>query len=182
MLGQASNPLLQKAEQAIQSRVKPQFQQQLASAIHAGLHILYAPQLQETLMHRVATSHNPPKDAAAGATRMVYTLYQQSNGSLPPEILVPAAMIFAFEYLDLLAKTNGLQITPQIIDQTTTSTGEEMLTKMRITPQKLQQMQQAKTTGGAVPAPAQAAAAAPAPAQASPAASGGILSAAMKGQ
>ena len=137
MFDKKFNPALAQARTAIESHVRPEFQAPLASCIESGREILSKPELHELLMHQMATSHNPPKDAGAGATRMVYTLYEQGQNAgkpLPPEILVPAAMIFAFEYLDLVAKTTGLKITPELIGQVTTDTGDAMLLAMRVTP------------------------------------------------
>lgn len=169
MLGQASDPLLAKAEQQIQSSVKPDFQAALAKVVTAGLKILYAPEMRDGLNHRINSSHNPPADAGKGATRMMYTLYLQSKNTLAPEVLVPGALILAFEYLDLLVKTGREKITPQIIAQTTQETSDAMMAAMKMTPEKFHAMKASHQQA----APADPAPSAPAPS--------GIINAARSG-
>lgn len=169
MLGQASNPMLAKAEDGIQSKVSPANQANLAKVIHAGLTIMYSPKLTEQRNQMIATSQDPAKDAGQGAARLVSNLYQQSGQKMPQQLIVPAAMIFAFEWLDLVSKAGKVQITPDLIAQTTQEAGNAVLPMFGVTPDKLNQMRAAAQQGGTQP-PSQAPAAAPA---------GGIISSAM---
>jgi len=118
-IGQASNPILQKAEQALIAKVPQQMQQGFQQVVTAGLHILYSPQLQQQLTQKLA-SGNPVQDAAQGAVRMVLELSQQSGNKIPPQLMMPLALIFAFEYLDLAAKAGKIQITPKVVAQVST--------------------------------------------------------------
>lgn len=140
MLGQASDPMLQKAEQQIQSKVAPQLQDALARTVHAGLTIMYSPQKQQERMQHLNTSTTPAKDAGEGAARMMTILYNQSKKTMPTDIIVPAAMIFAFEYLDLVAKAGKAKITPQLLEQATMATSHAVLPMFGVTPDKLKQM------------------------------------------
>jgi hypothetical protein len=49
-------------------------------------------------------------------------------------------MIFAFEYLDLVAKVGKAQITPQLISDAAQSVGDAMMQAMGVTKDKLAQM------------------------------------------
>ena len=66
-------------------------------------------------------------------------------------------MIFAFEYLDLVAKSGKADITPDLIAQATQATASALLPLMGISPAKMQSlMAVAKQHGNAqatVPAP-----------------------------
>ncbi|MFZ6757963.1 hypothetical protein ACO0K9_12210 [Undibacterium sp. Ji50W] len=127
MLGQASNSMLAQAEQGIQSKVAAQFQSALSKVVNAGLTIMYAPQNKEMRLQRMAQAGNPASDAGAGAARMISNLYAQSNKQMPLEVVVPASMIFAFEYLDLLVKVKRLAITPDLIAATTQAVADAVL-------------------------------------------------------
>ena len=137
MLGQPSNQMLAQAEQGIQSKLPQAMQQDLQKVLHAGMTILYSPQLQGQLQQRIKTSADPIKDASEGAARLISNLYQQSNKTMPTALIVPAAMIFAFEYLDLVQKAGKIQITPQMISQTTTAVGDTVLPLFGMTKDKL---------------------------------------------
>jgi hypothetical protein len=169
MLGQASNPMLAQAAQGIQSNVPANLQGALSKVVHAGLTIMYSPKLAQQRNAHMASSKDPAQDAGQGASRLISNLYQQSNKTLPIPLIVPAAMIFAFEYLDLVAKAGKAQITPDLLAQTTQAVSSAVLPLMGVTPDKLQQMvamAKQKQAGGA----AQAAPAVPPTAQ--PASSG----------
>lgn len=149
--------MLAQAEQAIQSKVPAKLQQALARVLQAGMTILYSPQLKTQLQQRIMGSSDPVKDASAGAVRLVSELYRQSNKTMPTDLVVPAAMIFAFEYLDLVAKAGKAQITPDMIAKTTTAVGDAVLPMFGVTKAKLAAMiEKAKKNpqGQSAPAPA----------------------------
>lgn len=141
MLGQASNQMLAQAEQGVQSKVKPELRAGLDKVIQAGLTILYSPKLEEQRNQMIANSRDPAKDAAQGAARMVSNLYQQSAHKMPTDLIVPAAMVFAFEWLDLVSKVGKLEITPDVIARTTREVGSAVLPLFGVTPDKLTQLQ-----------------------------------------
>ncbi len=172
MLGQTSNPMLAQAEQGIQSKVPAKLQDGLAKVIHAGLTIMYSPQLAQQRNAHMAASKDPAKDAGQGAARLVANLYQQSNKTMPIEIIVPAAMIFAFEYLDLVSKAGKAQITPDLIARATQEAADAALPLIGVTKDKLAQMIAQSQKGGAPSGQGQAPTPAPAP---------GIIGAAQQG-
>lgn len=154
-LGQAVSPILQQAEQALQAKVPQQYQDALARVVKAGLSILYSPQLRAKLQQRISQGGNVVKDASDGAVRMIFELYKQSNKSIPAPVMVPAAMMFAFEYMDLVAKAGKVPITSNTVAQVTQATGQAMMTALGVTPQKLQQMAAQHQPGAQQGAPSQ---------------------------
>lgn len=164
MIGQASNPMLEQAEQGIQSKVPQDQQAGLEKVVHAGLTIIYSPKLSQQLTARLAASTNPAKEAGEGAARLISNLYQQSGKKMPVALVVPAAMIFAFEYLDLVAKAGKAEITPEIIANATQAVADAVLPLMGITKDKLAQLIAKSQQGGAQPPVAPVPPAAPVPA------------------
>ena len=140
MLGHPSNAMLKQAEQGIENKVPAQSKSAFTRVVTAGLTILYSPQMEQMRAQRMAQVQDPAKDAGQGAARMLSNLYEQSKKTMPVEVMVPAAMIFAFEFLDLLAQAGKAQITPDLIDKTTQAVGDAVLPMFGVTPDKLQQM------------------------------------------
>jgi hypothetical protein len=132
--------MLAQAEQAVQSKVPAAMQDPLQRVIHAGLTILYSPQTKPRLQQQLAQCTDPAKDAGEGSVRMVGELYKQSNKTMPTPLFTPAAMIFAFEFLDLAAKAGKAQITPDLIAKTAHLVAENMMKLLGVTPDKLHQM------------------------------------------
>lgn len=148
MLGQTSNPMLEQAEQGIQSKVPSNLQEPLSRVVHAGLTIMYSPQLAQQRNDHMAVSKDPAQDAGQGAARLISNLYQQSNKTMPVEVIVPASMIFAFEYLDLVAKAGKVQITPDLIAQATQAVADAVLPLLGVTKDKLAGMIAQSQRGG----------------------------------
>lgn len=151
MLGKASDPLLEKTEQALISKVAPNLKDAMIKVIHAGLTIMYSPQLAQQRNQRLAQANNPPQDAAGSASRLMAELYKQSKGAIPKPVLIPSTIVLALEYLDLVAKLGKVKITPNLIAQATQDTCDAMLAGMGVNQQQLTSMIQAKK--GAQPAP-----------------------------
>lgn len=175
MLGQASNPMLAQAEDGIVAKVPDNLKDGLARVVHAGLTIMYSPQLEQQRNERIAATADPVKEASEGAVRLVLNLYKQSGQKMPTDLVVPASMVFAFEYLDLLAKAGKAQIAPDLIAQTTKATGEAALRLMGIGQDKIAALQAQQ--GGAQPTEGAGQPAAPA----QPAPPAGIIAAAQGG-
>ncbi len=152
MLGNASNPMLEQAEEGIQKSVKPEMQGALEKVVHAGLTIMYSPKLEQQRNARLSSGSDPVKDASEGAVRLVANISQQSGGKMPVEIAGPAAMIFALEYLDLVSKAKGVEITPDVIAQTAKAVGDAILPAMGLTKDKLAALMAKTGQGGAQPA------------------------------
>jgi len=180
MLGNASNPMLAQAEQGIQAKIPQAKQADFQKVIQAGLTIMYSPKLEQQRNANLANSKDPISDASQGASRLVMNLYQQSGKKLTPDLMISASVIFALEYLDLVAKAGKVQITPDMIAQATQKTVEAVLPLFKapdgsqvLSTDKIQQIgaQLQSQTGQGAP---QGAAPAAAP-------SGGIISNAMQG-
>ena len=148
-LGTASNPMLAQAEEGIAAKMPANLSDSFSKVIHAGLTIIYSPKLSDQRNARIAATHDPVKEAADGAARLVSNLYQQSGKKLPIPLVVPAAIIFGFEWLDLLAKAGKAQITPDLIAQTTQAVADAVLPLMGITKDKLAQLMAKAQAGGA---------------------------------
>lgn len=177
--------MLAKAEEGIQQKTPPDFQSALERVVQAGMTIMYSPKLAGQLRERIASVKDPAQDAGQGAARMVSNLYQQSGKKMPTEVIVPAGMIFAYEWLDLLSKAGKIEVTPDLIADTTQAVGDSILPLFQLPggqgsldKQKLAALiQQAKTQQGGAQVGGEEAAAPAAPAPAAPAPRGIIASA-----
>lgn len=141
-IGKASNPQLRQAEQALAAKIPPPLRPPFAKVIAAGLQILYSPKLRDQLARKLEAG-NPVKDAADGGVRLTAELFKQSNGTLPKPLVVPAVMIFAFEYLDLAEKAGKLKVDTKVITETARLASENVLKLAGLTDDKLRQASQA---------------------------------------
>lgn len=153
MLGQASTPMLQQAEDGIKSKVPADMQDALEKVVHAGLTILYSPKLEQQRNARIAGTQDPAKEAGEGAARMISNLFQQSGKKMPIAVAMPASMILAFEYLDLIGKAGKAEITPDLIAAATKSVADNVLPLLGATPDKVAELTAKAQQGQAQTAP-----------------------------
>lgn len=141
-IGKASNQQLKQAEQALAAKIPQQLRPPFAKVIASGLQILYSPKLREQLARKLEAG-NPVKDAADGGVRLTAELFKQSNGTLPKPLVVPAVMIFAFEYLDLAEKAGKLKVDAKVIAETARLASENVLRLAGLTDDKLRKVTRA---------------------------------------
>lgn len=183
MLGQTQNPTLQQAEQGIQAKVPPNLADAFQRTVTAGLQIMYSPQSHQIMLAQLTKPGDPADNVAEGAAKLCGVLYKQSKNTMPVQVMVPAAMIFMLEGLDFLSKSNGLQVTPQLIGQATQDVGMYVLKLMGISQQQMHAVvahgiHQASQQGAQGQVQPQGAAQ---PQPPTPPQSGGIIGGAMKG-
>jgi hypothetical protein len=140
MIGKTTNALLQKTEQAIQTKIPAILQQAFQRALTAGLSIMYSPQMQPKMMQGIQSIADPAQGAARGAANLLSVLMQQSGGKIPMSLAVPVAMCFLCEFLDLMEKAGKLQLTVQVIAQATQDASGNILQMFGVSPGSLRQM------------------------------------------
>jgi hypothetical protein len=188
-LGKTSNPLLQQTEQAIQSKIKPQFMPQFQKAVTAGMSLLYSPALHQKMVAGIQSSSNPEQNAALGAANLVGTMQNQSKNAIPVQLVAPVALVLMCEILDFISQVGKVQVTPQLIAQCSQDTAHAVLVMMGINQQQMHQVVAkgvvAKNGQSGQSATPSQAASSSAPAPAAPQSGGiigGIIGGAMGGQ
>lgn len=154
MLGKTTNPLLQKTEQAVLAKVQPNLQMALQRTVSAGLHIMYGSK-GNILAQQLSKTPDYAHNVGEGAAKLVGILFHQSKNTMPMNVAVPAATIFMCEGLDFLEKAGRVQVTPELLAETTQDMGASVLQLFGVTQDKMQQMIAQKAAQGS-PGQAQA--------------------------
>lgn len=147
-LGKASDPLLIKAEQAIQAKVPANLQSALNKLVQAGCMILYSPKMHDEVMKELSGPGTPAQIAGIGATKLLGAMAHQNQAIMSKGIapaLGAAAGILVCEILDLMEKLGKVKVTPDILADATQTLMYTMAKAAGINQQtlaKAQQMQQ----------------------------------------
>ena len=153
-IGKATNLLLIQSENGIRAKVPSNLKSAFDRVIEAGLTVMYSPEISSRRHAFIEQSKDQAKDAGEGAERLIKNLYAQSNKTMPEDVIVPCAMIFAFEYLDLVEKTGKAQITPDLVGKATMITSQSVLQGMYgITKDHLEQIMRQHQAGQPVTLP-----------------------------
>lgn len=176
MIGNTTNPTLQKIEQAINAKVDPQLQNAFQRIVAAGLKIMYSPQTRQLLQNQMRQHGEPTEIAGEGVAKLIAIAYKESRGTMPMKAAIPAAQVLLCEALDFMAKAGMIEITNDTIAESTKSMIAYLLQIFGFTQQKIQQFMQ-KGMQYQPPSPG-----APNDVKAAQPAAGGILSSAMGAQ
>jgi hypothetical protein len=117
-MAELNNPLLQQAEDKLESGLTPQNRANYLKIVVAGMHV----GLQngpDSLLAKLRQSQDPVADAAKGAVALVLILRRQAHGIMPLKAMVPAAMTLMLKALDFVDRSKIVAIgEPELVRAT----------------------------------------------------------------
>lgn len=139
MLGKTNNEMMQQVEQQMQAKVPPESKAGFEKAVTAGLKVMYESK-GGVITQQLSKSDDYAHNVGEGVAKLIGILFQQSKGTLPIEIAFPAASIFMCEGLDFLEKAGKVEVTPELLAETTQDMTASVLQLYGITPEQMQQV------------------------------------------
>ena len=153
-------------------------------AVAAGMEILLAQETQDEIMQALQLPGDVTDKLAQGIAGLMLVLFDQTNKTMPPQVIIPAGielLVHAAEFLD----KSGTEVSDKEVAAATASMIQILLKKFGVDPQKMMGAMDAMGQLGKLPV--QAPDAAPAvppstePAPAAPAVQAHAESAALEG-
>lgn len=114
--------------------------------IKAGLKVMFDPSTRDDTMSFIEESGGDPKKMAEGVTAVVVTLFQQSNNTMPPNLLIPAGVELLVHATDV-ANAGGMSLDKQVIAEAMSSVVQQILTKFGATPEQMQKLMSSMDSG-----------------------------------
>jgi hypothetical protein len=135
------NPILQQIEDNISKNVLPDDRKAFEHSVEAGKHILFDPQSHQNmeLIKNPKSRENPAETISTGIVGLGWVMYEHSDRTLPPGGLICACIILICEVLDFSERGLGIEITNELVAQTTKLFMEKMFKKLGVQPEQLQQ-------------------------------------------
>jgi hypothetical protein len=126
------NPLLQQAEDKVESGLTPENRANYMKIVVAGMHVALD-KGPNGIMASLGKSQDPIADAARGAVSLVIILRQQAHGIMPLKSMVPAAMTLMLKALDFVDRSKIAPVgNPELVRATHVFT-DTMFARMGIT-------------------------------------------------
>lgn len=94
-------------------KVNPQQKQQLQRIVIAGLKLMFSPQTHHLLLQQLQGPGDLATKIGQGVAGLMGMLVQESQGSLPRNLIIPAATIFVAHVIDFLKKA-GQPVPPDV--------------------------------------------------------------------
>ncbi len=135
------NPLLKQVADAITEKVDPDKRARFNKVVTAGMKILFDPKSHSNmeLVKNPQSREDPAGTISKGITGLAWIMYIQSKKTIDVHVLVMAAIVLMAEVMDYAERAFGVQITPEIVAETTKQIMEHLFTKLGVTPDQLNQ-------------------------------------------
>jgi hypothetical protein len=113
-----NNPVLQQAEEKVESQLQPKVRADYDKVVVAGLKagLNNGP---KGILAALVNSKQPIQDCVTGAFNLVSLLYKESRGTMPIQALVPGAMTLMLHALDFADRARIVKVgAPELVQAT----------------------------------------------------------------
>lgn len=134
---QPSIPILDAAEQRIESQLTPETRENYLKIVIAGMKA-GLDKGPDSIMASLKTSQDPIADCAKGAIGIVLILRRQAKGIMPIKAMIPAAMTLMLKALAFADKTGIVKVGNDELVRATNIFSHILMGKIGVTPQMIQ--------------------------------------------
>ena len=129
-------------------------------AVEAGLRLLFSENVVDATIEFVTSADGKPmpEKIAEGIFGIVSTVYDGSNGTMPPQLLIPTGIELIGHCADWARESGIVQVTPEEAAEGMSLFVERVLEAAGADPEKLQAVLNAPDSGAELPPEAQGAA------------------------
>lgn len=142
-----------------QMQIPPELQSAYERVVTAGKKILYSEQMAPDIQQMLQGPGDMGQKLGHGITALMALLVSKANGTMPPQIIIPAAIELLADAADMLKKA-GSKITPQDTAEGMAVLVQTILENAGVSPEDLPQLV-AQQGGGQAQGPAEEAAESP---------------------
>lgn len=130
--------------------IAPELQAAYDKIVKAGLKMMFDPSMRRDTMDFINQSGGEPAKLAEGVMAVVVSLHEQSNGTLPPNLIIPSAVELMVHAAGV-AKEGGMDITNELLAEAIAETVQQTLVKFGANPQAMQEMISGMDSGESAP-------------------------------
>lgn len=131
------NPLIIKAEAAVDAKVSPADKEAYDKIVLAGMKVMFSKETHGQLIQGFKEAGDPLTAIVDGVIALIGILFQQSKGTMPPGPMVLAGQSLLMEALDFMEESRLIEVNEQMLGQATQQYIETLLPKIGLTPDKM---------------------------------------------
>jgi hypothetical protein len=132
------NSVLEAAEQKIESGLLPANRANYMKIVVAGMKTGMA-NGPNSILNKLRHSNDPVNDCAKGAVNLAMLMYKHTQGAMPFQAMIPAAMTLMLHGLDFVDKSKIMKIGAPELDKATQTFMNTMFHNLGVTPAMLAQ-------------------------------------------
>jgi hypothetical protein len=103
----------------IQSKIQlpPELQDAYTRVVAAGMKVLFSKQTHDLMLEQLNAPGDNATKLGQGIARVIVFLFNESNGTMPQDVIVPAAMLLLMKAADFINKSGKGQVSDEEIGQ-----------------------------------------------------------------
>ena len=134
------NPMIVKAEAAIDSKVSKADKSAYDKIVMAGMKVMFSKDTHGQLLEGLQESEDKMTSAVEGVIGLLGILYKQSKNTMPIGPMMLAGQSLLMEALDFMEQGGMIEVTTDLLDDATEKYIETLLPKLGVTKEKMQEM------------------------------------------
>ena len=119
--------------------IPPELKKAYEAGVKNGLLVMFGKQTREETLKFMEAGEDIPQAMADGIFSVVVFLYDQSNGTMPPQIIIPVGVELLAHAVDV-AKKAGIDVSDADVAEGMGKFIEAVLTASGVGPEQMQQM------------------------------------------
>lgn len=100
---------------ATADNIPKQFQEAFSRVVKAGMKVMFSDETHELMLDQLEGEGDLAEKVGSAVAGMMIMLYEKSNGTMPGEVIIPAATYLLAQGADFLEQVTGEELTPDII-------------------------------------------------------------------
>lgn len=156
--GEPPEPMDESAlsSQAVRAKMNlpPELKKAYERVLQAGIKLMFDPRTREQTMQMIASPGDPVQKIAQGVGSVMLALYQQSNGTMPQQIIIPVALELVMHVVEVVREA-GAEVTDAQVGDAMEQTINFIAQKFGIDPNQIEQMASGKQPTSPAPEPQQ---------------------------
>ena len=143
--------------EAIKSKtnVPPEFKKKYDAIILSGMRIMFDKKSHESMFLAQLNKEGPlASKISEGVVALFYMLWEQSNKTIPPQLVIPVTFTLTLEAFDFCQQTGEPEATPETLGLAIEQSYEQILGKFGFDSAQIDQLVQKAQGQAGAPAPA----------------------------
>lgn len=138
------NPVYEKIQ------IVPQFKAAYDKTLLAGLRIMFDKRSHKMMLDQVEKPGDLAKNLSDGVIALFYIIWEKTNKTIAPQIIVPLVFTWTLHAFDFLQKSGDPRATKQVLGNATDMAMTGIMQKFGVKPDQIEQLvkeQQSKLKG-----------------------------------
>lgn len=135
------HPKLRMIQEQLMQKVPPELHSAVDRIVIAGMKMMFGKETHEKVMAQLEKLGSPSDGVAMGIAGMLTMIAHAAKGPMPIPALIPASIILMCQALDFLAKSNKIELTNELIADTTKKLQSYMMQKLGLDANKIAEIQ-----------------------------------------